>query len=92
MASLQWDSAELLQIGIQDHMSYDDAFTIEKVINFYLIFQICMHFVQIDEELIKKFTFVAGIVPVIKAYIKEVEIRDIHIFSHIALCVLYIYS
>ena len=29
--SLQWDSAELLQIGVQDHMSYDDAFTIEEV-------------------------------------------------------------
>ena len=29
--SLQWDSAELLQIGVRDHMSYDDAFTIEKV-------------------------------------------------------------
>ena len=29
--SLQWDSADLLQIGVQDHMSYDDAFTIEKV-------------------------------------------------------------
>ena len=32
LASLQWDSAELLQIGVQDHMSYDDAFTIEKVV------------------------------------------------------------
>ena len=29
--SLQWDSAELLQIGVQDQMSYDDAFTIEEV-------------------------------------------------------------
>ena len=29
--SLQWDSAELLQIGVQDQMSYDDAFTIEQV-------------------------------------------------------------
>ena len=31
LASLQWDSAELFQIGVQDHMSYDDAFTIEEV-------------------------------------------------------------
>ena len=36
LASLQWDSAKLFQIGIHDHMSYDDAFTIEEVaiINF----------------------------------------------------------
>ena len=31
LASLQWDSAELIQIGVKDHMSYDDAFTIEEV-------------------------------------------------------------
>ena len=31
LASLQWDSAELFKIGVQDHMSYDDAFTIEEV-------------------------------------------------------------
>ena len=31
LASLQWDSADLFQIGVQDHMSYDDAFTIEEV-------------------------------------------------------------
>jgi len=31
LASLQWDSAELLQIGVQDQMSYDDAFTMEEV-------------------------------------------------------------
>lgn len=28
---------------------------------------------QIDEELIKKFTYVAGMVPVIKAYVEEVR-------------------
>ena len=32
LASLQWDSAELLKIGVQDHMSYDDVFTVEKVV------------------------------------------------------------
>lgn len=32
LASLQWDSAELLQIGVRDHMSYDDAYTIEEVV------------------------------------------------------------
>ena len=32
LASLQWDSAELLQVGVSDHMSYDDAFTIEEVV------------------------------------------------------------
>ena len=33
-----------------------------------------IHFLRlkIDEELIMKFTYVAGIVPVVKAYIKEV--------------------
>jgi len=31
LASLQWDSAELTSIGVHDQMSYDDAFTIEKV-------------------------------------------------------------
>ena len=31
LASLQWDSAELLQIGVKDYMSYDDAFVIEEV-------------------------------------------------------------
>ena len=31
LASLEWDSAELFQIGVQDQMSYDDAFTIEEV-------------------------------------------------------------
>ena len=31
LASLQWDSAELLQIGAKEQMSYDDAFTIEEV-------------------------------------------------------------
>lgn len=31
LSSLQWDSAELFQIGVQDQMSYDDAFTIEEV-------------------------------------------------------------
>ena len=33
----------------------------------------CIYFEQIDEDLIKKFTYVAGIVPVLKAYIKEVK-------------------
>ena len=44
MASLQWDSAELLQIGSQDHMSYDDAFTIEKVFlsNFSDMYAFCI--------------------------------------------------
>ena len=32
LASLQWDSAELFQIGVQNQMSYDDAFTIEEVV------------------------------------------------------------
>ena len=31
LASLQWDSAELLQIGVKEQMSFDDAFTIEEV-------------------------------------------------------------
>ena len=31
LASLQWDSAELFQVGVQRLMSYDDAFTVEKV-------------------------------------------------------------
>ena len=31
LASLQWDSAELLQIGVKNHMSYDDAIAIEEV-------------------------------------------------------------
>jgi len=31
LASLQWDSAELTSIYVHDQMSYDDAFTIEKV-------------------------------------------------------------
>ena len=33
LASLQWDSAELIQIGVQEQMNYDDAFTIEEVCN-----------------------------------------------------------
>ena len=31
LASLQWDSAELLQIVVKDRMSYKDAFVIEEV-------------------------------------------------------------
>lgn len=31
LAGLQWDSAELREIGVQTEMSYDDAFIIEKV-------------------------------------------------------------
>ena len=61
-------------------MSYDDAFTIEKVIRSSVSIMLCYILVQIDEELIKKFTYVAGIVPVLKAYIKEVEILDLHIY------------
>ncbi|XP_065902252.1 inositol 1,4,5-trisphosphate receptor type 2-like [Dysidea avara] len=55
LASLQWDSAELLQIGVQNQMSYDDAFATE----------------QVDDNLIQKFTYIAGVVPVFQAYIKE---------------------
>ncbi|XP_065909470.1 inositol 1,4,5-trisphosphate-gated calcium channel ITPR1-like [Dysidea avara] len=68
LASLQWDSAELIQIGIQEQMNYDDAFTIEEV----------------DSKLVKKFTFVAGIVPVMQAYIMEVlnELSDFMKFAH----------
>ena len=52
-------------------MSYDDAFTIEEVMVATIAIPLVV-FVQIDPELIKKFTYVAGVVPVIKAYIKEV--------------------
>lgn len=31
VANLQWDSAELTQIGVKTQMSYDDAFTLEEV-------------------------------------------------------------
>ena len=31
LAGLQWDSAKLHQVGVKDHMSYDDAFVIEEV-------------------------------------------------------------
>ena len=31
LANLQWDSAELTQIGVQTQMSYDDVFTLEEV-------------------------------------------------------------
>jgi len=31
LASLQWDSAELIQIDVQNQMNYDDAFTLEQV-------------------------------------------------------------
>ena len=31
LASLQWDSAELFQIGVKDDMSDDDAFALEEV-------------------------------------------------------------
>lgn len=29
--ALQWDTAELKQIGVTNEMNYDDAFTIEEV-------------------------------------------------------------
>ena len=31
LANLQWDSAELTQIGVQTQMSFDDVFTLEEV-------------------------------------------------------------
>ena len=31
LANLQWDSAELTQIGVRTQMSYDDVFTLEEV-------------------------------------------------------------
>ena len=73
-------------------MSYDDAFTIEKVIRSSVSIMLCYILVQIDEELIKKFTYVAGIVPVLKAYIKEVETVDLHNYYDLCayVCCIYI--
>ena len=62
-------------------MSYDDAFTIEEVaISAYdhmnsctqLINNMIVPFVKVEEDLISKFNYVAGIIPIIKAYINEV--------------------
>ena len=31
LSALQWDTAELKEVGVTSEMNYDDAFTIEKV-------------------------------------------------------------
>ena len=49
LASLQWDSAELLQVGVLDRLSYDDAFTIEEVVKrayTYMYIYVCMYNVR----------------------------------------------
>ncbi|XP_065910466.1 inositol 1,4,5-trisphosphate-gated calcium channel ITPR1-like [Dysidea avara] len=55
--AVQWDTATLKQIVVTKEMNYDDAFTIEEV----------------DHELIEKFNTVAEVIPVIKAYVTELE-------------------
>ena len=46
LSSLQWDSAELFQIGVQNQMSYDDAFTIEEVVT-YVVFNNLRHVIYL---------------------------------------------
>ena len=53
IASLKWDSAELLKIGVQDQMSYDDAFTIEKVVIRTFYFETVYLFVYYVRRLMK---------------------------------------
>lgn len=70
--AVQWDVATLKQIRITKEMNYDDAFTIEEVYSLGNLIVHLIHILQVDPRLIEKFNAVAEVIPVIKAYVKEV--------------------
>jgi inositol 1,4,5-triphosphate receptor type 1 len=53
--ALTWDSAELYELSASTVMAYDDAFTL----------------MQVSDDLVKKFHYVAGVVPILKSYLAE---------------------
>ncbi|XP_065834186.1 inositol 1,4,5-trisphosphate receptor type 3-like isoform X2 [Oscarella lobularis] len=57
MEQLEWDGAKLKQIGSSDVMNYDDAFTIQEV----------------EKEHVDILNHTAGMIPVIRQYIKDRE-------------------
>lgn len=76
LKALQWDTADLKEIGVVSEMKYHEAFTIEKVT--FTFTHICISMMitpsQVDDSLIQKFNCIAEVIPIITTYIEEVRI------------------
>ena len=76
LKALQWDTADLKEIGVVSEMKYHEAFTIEKVTFTFIHTYISMMIIplQVDDSLIQKFNCIAEVIPIITTYIEEVRI------------------